>query len=64
MKKYHLRVLYPSTNESAFNNKQSFDVIIEASTLEASEAGCYKFYDKKGLVAAYPIKFTIIEKVV
>lgn len=63
MKKYHLKVLYASSNSNYFKGDQYFVECIEATNMQISEAGCYVFYDGKGIKASFPIKYTIITKV-
>ena len=63
MKKYTLKILYPSSNEN-FSNKNQFEVFqIYADKLVVNNYS-YEFYDDNNLVAMYPINFTIIEEVI
>lgn len=65
MKRYHLIILFPTSNTEFTARDQKTTKTVEAASMSMSEAGCYSFYNKQGeLVASYPIKYTIIERVV
>lgn len=64
MKKYHLIILFPTSNVEFVSREQKTTKIVDAASMSISEAGCYSFYDRESqLVASYPIKYTIIERV-
>ena len=57
-------ILHITSNTEFSCSSQKESEIVEANSMEISEAGCYKFLDKeKQIVASYPINFTIILKV-
>jgi len=60
MKKYHLKVLYPSNN----GGLQSFTKVVEATYFNTVAGGAHLFYNSlHEVIASYPANFTIIEKV-
>ena len=60
MKKYHLKVLYPSNNGGI----QSFTSVVEAEYFNTVAGGAYLFYNNLDkIIASYPVNLTIIEKI-
>lgn len=64
MKRYNLRVFYPSSNEySNGRSKRYYEISVEAYNFTTTD-GIYLFLDTDGeLVCTYPLQCTIIESV-
>ena len=60
MKKYYLKVLYPSSNK--WDNKQSYEATIEASHMDYNSGSLF-FMDGTFITAVYPANYTIIKKI-
>lgn len=63
MKKYHLRILYPSSNSFIETSFQYYKEIIEATDYEVLSGGSIQFYSSEKIIALYPVQYTIIEKI-
>jgi len=60
MKKYHLIILYPSSNKC--EEHQSYKVTVEADSV-GTAYGNMQFHYERELIAAYPLEYTIIHKI-
>lgn len=61
MKKFTLRILLPSSNTT--HPDQAYEILILCTHFSYSSAGNYEFIDNGNVVAYYPIRYTIIEKI-
>jgi hypothetical protein len=60
MKKYYLRILYPSSNK--WGSNQSYEEIIEASHMDYNSGSLF-FMERTFITAVYPANYTIVYKI-
>ena len=60
MKKYNLKILFPTSNRINGCTEQYFNVTIYAADIKFENESII-FYDDKGTVAVYPSRYTIIQ---
>ncbi len=62
MKKYYLKILYPSSNIMEGRENQFYERVIEASFVENRGSSIY-FINDNIVIAVYPANYTIIYKI-